>query len=50
MLSGMSRQIAVKLPEALLDEVDDLVRSGSVESRADAVRRGLGLLLRSTEP
>jgi len=38
-------QIAVRLPEGDLSAVDDLVESGVASSRADAVRRGLALLI-----
>lgn len=40
----MTTQIAVKLPEALLESVDDLVRRGRVKNRSAAVRAGLELL------
>lgn len=36
-----TEQIAVRLPEALLDELDALVASGIYESRAAAVRAGV---------
>jgi Arc/MetJ-type ribon-helix-helix transcriptional regulator len=36
-----SEQIAVRLPEELLAEVDDLVARGLYESRAAAVRAGI---------
>lgn len=42
---GMSTQIAVKLPEGLLDALDALVARGGARNRSDAVRRGLELLL-----
>lgn len=45
----MSKQIAVKLPERLLQHVDRKIVDGALASRADAVRRGLGLLLRELE-
>ena len=41
----MTRQIAVKLPDGLLDAVDRLVQQGHVASRSEAVRRGLAALL-----
>lgn len=42
MLIGMATtQIAIRVPDDLLEEVDRMVESGSLESRADAVRRGL---------
>jgi len=36
-----TEQIAVRLPEPLLSELDDLVTSGAYESRAAAVRAGI---------
>ena len=41
----MTTQIAVKLPDGLLDEIDQLVEQGHVASRSEAVRRGLAVLL-----
>ncbi len=38
---GMTTQIAVKLSDALLAEVDRLVARGSMASRSEAVRTGL---------
>lgn len=43
----MTTQIAVKLSAALLESVDDLVRSGRVKNRSAAVRAGLELLSRT---
>ena len=37
----MSKQIAVRLPEDLVEYVDRQVRAGAVSSRADAVARAL---------
>lgn len=37
----MTRQIAVKLPEALVDEIDRLVEGGAFDSRSQAIRTGL---------
>ncbi len=37
----MSVQIAIRLPDDLVDFVDDLVRSGAFPSRAAAVKRAL---------
>ncbi|MEO6120674.1 MAG: ribbon-helix-helix domain-containing protein [Acidimicrobiales bacterium] len=37
----MSEQIAVRVPEALLSMLDDLVRRGVYDSRAAAVRAGV---------
>lgn len=41
----VSRQIAVRLSDELVDEVDRLVTDGHFASRSDAVRRGLDALL-----
>lgn len=38
---GMSKQIAVRLPDELVEFVDGLVSSGSGSSRASVVRRAL---------
>lgn len=40
-----SEQIAVRLPEALLEALDRLVERGIYDSRAVAVREGLELLV-----
>jgi Arc/MetJ-type ribon-helix-helix transcriptional regulator len=37
----MTRQIAVKLPDDLVDEVDRLVREGTFVSRSQAIRTGI---------
>jgi Arc/MetJ-type ribon-helix-helix transcriptional regulator len=37
----MSKQIAVRLPEDIVDFVDALVRDGQADSRAVVVRRAL---------
>lgn len=37
----MSKQIAVRLPEDIVDFVDELVRDGQAASRAIVVRRAL---------
>lgn len=37
----MTAQIAVKLPEALLREVDRLVERGAFDSRSQAIRTGI---------
>lgn len=39
--NGMTRQIAVRLPERLVDFVDELVASGQAASRASVVGRAL---------
>jgi Arc/MetJ-type ribon-helix-helix transcriptional regulator len=45
MLFGIvTEQIAIRLPEELLDRVDQLVEKGVYESRAAAVRAGLEIL------
>jgi Arc/MetJ-type ribon-helix-helix transcriptional regulator len=41
-----SEQIAVRLPETLLSDLDDLVTSGAYESRAAAVRAGIEAIVR----
>jgi len=41
----MTTQIAVKLSDALVRQLDDLVASGSFDSRSDAVRRGIEALV-----
>ena len=38
---GMTRQIAVRLPDDIVDFVDRLVADGYAESRADVVTRAL---------
>ena len=38
---GMSKQIAVRLPDELVDFVDRVVASGSARSRASVVTRAL---------
>lgn len=49
MLVGMTVQIAVRLPQQLLARVDQLVQTGSVNSRADAVRQALERLVTAIE-
>ena len=41
----MSVQIAVRIPDALIGRLDDVVASGRFETRADAVRAALEALL-----
>jgi Arc/MetJ-type ribon-helix-helix transcriptional regulator len=41
----MSPQIAVRLPAPLLDEIDELVDAGRFETRADAIRSGIELIV-----
>jgi Arc/MetJ-type ribon-helix-helix transcriptional regulator len=43
-----TEQIAVRLPEALLAELDELVARGVFESRAAAVRAGIELIMATT--
>lgn len=38
-------QIAIRLPDEDLEAVDELVASGVVATRAEAIRRGVALLL-----
>lgn len=39
--NGMTKQIAVRLPDDVVDYLDALVRDGVVESRASAVKKAL---------
>lgn len=41
----MSQQIAIRIPDDQLRELDDAVKAGHLESRADGVRRALKQLL-----
>ena len=41
-----TEQIAVRLPEPLLSNLDDLVTSGAYESRAAAVRAGIEAIIK----
>jgi Arc/MetJ-type ribon-helix-helix transcriptional regulator len=41
-----TEQIAVRLPEPLLSDLDDLVTSGAYASRAAAVRAGIEAIMR----
>ena len=41
-----TEQIAVRLPETLLSDLDELVTSGAYESRAAAVRAGIETVAR----
>jgi Arc/MetJ-type ribon-helix-helix transcriptional regulator len=45
----MTTQIAVKLPDEMLDAVDRLVAAGRFESRSGAVRAGLVILVRQAD-
>ena len=42
----MTSQIAVKLPAEMVAAVDELVRSGRFDSRSQAVRAGIDLVVR----
>jgi len=37
----MSQQIAIRIPDALADQLEELVSSGRFETKADAVRTAL---------
>ena len=41
-----TEQIAVRLPEPLLADLDDLVTSGAYDSRSAAVRAGIAAIMR----
>lgn len=45
----MTKQIAVKVPDSVLEAVDELVASGRFSSRSGAVRAGLDLLVRRAD-
>jgi Arc/MetJ-type ribon-helix-helix transcriptional regulator len=45
----MKTQIAIKLPEELVAAVDRLVDEGHYESRSDAVRTGIGMVVRKAD-
>ena len=45
----MTIQIAVKLPDRLVAELDALVARGAFDSRSEAVRHGIEALVRSDE-
>jgi Arc/MetJ-type ribon-helix-helix transcriptional regulator len=45
----MTTQIAVKLPDELVAEIDALVAHGSFASRSEAVRHGIEALVRGHE-
>jgi Arc/MetJ-type ribon-helix-helix transcriptional regulator len=45
----MTTQIALKLPDELVAELDELVADGSFASRSDAVRHGIEALVRGHE-
>ena len=38
---GMTKQLAVKLPDDLVDELDRLVQAGTFDSRSQAIRTGI---------
>lgn len=39
--AGMTKQIAVKLPDDLVDELDRLVEGGTFANRSQAIRTGI---------
>lgn len=41
-----TEQIAVRLPEPLLSDLDELVKSGAYKSRAAAVRAGIEAIMK----
>lgn len=45
---GMTTQIAVKLPDDMLDALDRLVAQSRFESRSDAVRAGLAQVIEAS--
>ncbi len=45
----MTTQIAVKLPDPLLADIDRMVAKGEFESRSDAVRHAVASLVRGDE-
>jgi Arc/MetJ-type ribon-helix-helix transcriptional regulator len=49
MLMVMPKQIAVKIPEQMLEAVDGLVAAGRYSSRSSAVRAGLTLVVRQAD-
>lgn len=49
MLWVMPTQIAVKLPDELLEAVDGLVAAGRFSSRSGAVRAGLSIVVSQAE-
>lgn len=49
MLQVMPKQIAVKIPDEMLDAVDDLVAAGRFSSRSGAVRAGLSMVVNQAE-
>lgn len=46
---GMTVQIALKLPDRLAAELDELVKRGEFKSRSQAVREGLETILAARE-
>jgi Arc/MetJ-type ribon-helix-helix transcriptional regulator len=45
----MTRQVAVKLPDSLADELDRLVESGDFNSRSQVLRAGLETTIATRE-
>jgi Arc/MetJ-type ribon-helix-helix transcriptional regulator len=41
----MTPQIAIRIPDSQLEELDDAIKRGELKNRADGVRRGLDSLL-----
>lgn len=41
----MTQQLAVRIPDELARELDELVESGRIDNRADGVRRGIRALV-----
>ena len=41
----MTKQIAVKLPDDLVDELDRLVQGGTFDSRSQAIRTGIEAMI-----
>lgn len=44
---GVTKQVAVKLPDELLDDIDRLVERGAFGSRSQAIRSGLEAVVAS---
>jgi Arc/MetJ-type ribon-helix-helix transcriptional regulator len=45
----MTTQIALKLPDELVAEIDELIAEGAFANRSDAVRHGIEALVRRHE-
>lgn len=46
---GMTVQVAIRLPDALAGELDELVRRGEFKNRSQALRMGLETILANRE-